>query len=109
MSMSDGWLGNLSGGMSAVAKVFGGEKGSGYAPKTDVSRSPLICPTCGAACSGTAERKRCNSCGFSSGAQDKTAPALGKVENPCPKCGAPLTIIGDVKRCNACQSLKGAN
>jgi predicted RNA-binding Zn-ribbon protein involved in translation (DUF1610 family) len=104
--MSDGWLSDLSAaGTSAGAKVFGREKGSGYPAKTAVSQSPLVCPKCGAACSGTAERKRCSSCGFSSDVQRKTAPKLGVVENPCPACGAPLTIVGERRRCNACGTL----
>lgn len=107
MSMADGWLSNLSGGMSAVAKVFGAEKGPGYREKKEdqmlgLAVSPLTCPKCGKPCAGTAERTTCASCGFSSVAEQKTTPVLGKVENPCGQCGAPLTIIGDRKSCHAC-------
>jgi ribosomal protein L37E len=72
-----------SGGSGGYNKTFGVERGSGYEPKTiEAAQSPLTCPQCGKPCAGTAERKTCASCGFSSVAQE-TAKAK---ENPCPEC-----------------------
>jgi exosome complex RNA-binding protein Csl4 len=83
-------------------RIFGVDRGSGYAPKEVVTQSPLVCPKCGKPASGTRERLKCNSCGFADGVQEKAAPALGVVDNPCGQCGAPLTIVGDRKSCHGC-------
>jgi hypothetical protein len=99
---SEELFGGSSGGYN---KPFGVERGSGYEPKTiDVRQSPLTCPKCGKPCAGTAERKTCTSCGFSTVAQQTVAAASAATatENLCPKCEKPLTIIGDSKKCNAC-------
>ena len=101
--MSAGWLDSMGGAGQSAERAFGEAKGSGYPAKTAVSQSPLTCPRCGAACSGTVERKQCRRCGYDSGAPEKkTKPKLGVVEYPCPNCGAPLTILGDRKSCHAC-------
>jgi ribosomal protein S27AE len=105
---NDWWISNLSGGMSAVAKIFVNQQGSGYKVEKEenmiaASRSPLVCPNCGQPCAGTAERKHCASCGFSSVPQQTTkTPTLGVVENPCPTYKSPLTIVGDRRSCHAC-------
>lgn len=91
--------------LGLAERVFGEQRGSGYEPKTieGALQSPLTCPKCGAAASGTRERMKCNACGFASTVQEKkTKPVLGKVEYPCPQCSQPLTICGDRRSCNGC-------
>jgi ribosomal protein L37E len=93
---SDELFGGTTG--SGYDKPFGVERGSGYEPKAIATQSPLVCPRCGKPCAGTAERKTCASCGFSTVAQQ----AEKATANQCPKCSQPLSVIGDSKRCNAC-------
>jgi len=101
--MSAGWLDSMGGAGQSAERAFGEAKGSGYRDKAVTPSSPLVCPKCGAAASGTRERLKCNACGFSNTVPEKkTKPKLGVVEYPCPQCSQPLTICGDRRGCNGC-------
>jgi ribosomal protein S27AE len=100
--MSVGWLDSMGGAGQSAERAFGEAKGSGYRDKTVTQSSPLLCPKCGAAASGTRERLKCNACGFIDSVQEKTRPKLGVVEYPCPQCSQALTICGDRRSCNGC-------